>query len=74
MIIYGKGKLTIGWTQGQSAWKGAWAYDEGVTYYHILSPSLLWKAQNIHNKRDLSVVGKWIAVNDVIILFRKEKI
>jgi hypothetical protein len=43
---------------------------DGTVWYKTISPYLLWKQYHCR-KRDMSLVGKWLAVNQLIVWFKK---
>lgn len=43
---------------------------DGIIYYRTISPTLLRIASH-RGKRNLSTVGKWLSISEVIIWFRK---
>lgn len=59
MIAIGQGRLKL---------NHKYATD-GVIIFDVISPYLKHKMER--NKRDNSIIGKWLAVNDKIIWFKK---
>ena len=60
MIIYAEGRLKL----------NHHFVTDGVNWFKVLSPKLRHSMRL--NKRDSSVVGKWISVNNWIIWFKKD--
>lgn len=61
MIYYGEGSLKLS--------KKMFAFD-GVNYFKIFSPALFFKI--LHSKkRDLGILGRWLAINNIIIWAHK---
>ncbi len=62
MFVLGEGRLKFG--NGNIT--------DGVNYFKTISPFLLFKVGR--KKRDNSIVGKWLAYNDVILWFKKTRL
>lgn len=60
IVAVGVGRLKI----------GSRVITDGIDYFRTVSPYLISKMVK-HNKRDDSVYGRWLVVNDVILLFKK---
>jgi len=58
-IVIGEGRLKLSAKQAT----------DGVIFYRVLAPNLRRIMQ--HKKRDLSVVGTWVAYEDIIVWFKK---
>jgi hypothetical protein len=58
--------------QGTLSFKYGSGVTDGIVFYRVLSPSLLYRVLTRKKRRDL-ISGKWLVIGNIIIWFKKTK-